>query len=203
MNNLSGNNLTGINFYGNSLNLTGKYIYNYNYNYTSTNMRIKKLKERILNNYLIPLVSKQWAVLKENIYFIDEIQNKIKYHTEIYKTDELVAYNDMLKVFKVLIEKQKLLEDYDKNMNGNRDPNEIMTMVFKTSMIKLLPEYEIYDSIFGKPKRELNEKYDEEIINTIQELLKEDDIKYTKIKDYITQATVNDSPHELSDTMKI
>jgi hypothetical protein len=102
-----------------------------------------------------------------------------------------------------LIEKQKLLEDYDKNMNGNRDPNEIMTMVFKTSMIKLLPEYEIYDSIFGKPKRELNEKYDEEIINTIQELLKEDDITYTKIKDYITQATVNDSPHELSDTMKL
>jgi hypothetical protein len=203
MNNLSGNNLTGINFYGNSLNLTGKYIYNYNYNYTSTNMRIKKLKERILNNYLIPLVSKQWAVLKENIYFIDEIQNKIKYHTEIYKTDELVAYNDMLKVFKVLIEKQKLLEDYDKNMNGNRDPNEIMTMVFKTSMIKLLPEYEIYDSIFGKPKRELNEKYDEEIINTIQELLKEDDITYAKIKDYITQAADNDSPHELSDTMKL
>jgi hypothetical protein len=193
MNNLSGNNLTGINFYGNSLNLTGKYIYNYNYNYTSTNLRIKKLKERILNNYLIPLVSKQWTVLKENIYFIDEIQNKIKYHTEIYKTDELVAYNDMLKVFKVLIEKQKLLEDYDKNMNGDRDPNEIMTMVFKTSMIKLLPEYEIYDSIFGKPKRDLNEKYDEEIINTIQELLKEDDITYTKIKDYITQATNNDT----------
>ena len=55
MNNLSGNNLTGINFYGNSLNLTGKYIYNYNYNYTSTNMRIKKLKERILNNYLIEI----------------------------------------------------------------------------------------------------------------------------------------------------
>jgi hypothetical protein len=193
MNNLSGNNLTGINFYGNSLNLTGKYIYNYNYNYTSTNLRIKKLKERILNNYLIPLVSKQWSVLKENIYFIDEIQNKIKYHTEIYKTDELVAYNDMLKVFKVLIEKQKLLEDYDKNMNGNRDPNEIMTMVFKTSIIKLLPEYEIYDSIFGKPKRDLNEKYDEEIINTIQELLKEDDITYTKIKDYITQTPDNDT----------
>jgi hypothetical protein len=193
MNNLSGNNLTGINFYGNSLNLTGKYIYNYNYNYTSTNLRIKKLKERILNNYLIPLVSKQWSVLKENIYFIDEIQNKIKYHTEIYKTDELVAYNDMLKVFKVLIEKQKLLEDYDKNMNGNRDPNEIMTMVFKTSMIKLLPEYEIYDSIFGKPKRDLNEKYDEEIINTIQKLLKEDDITYTKIKDYITQTPDNDT----------
>jgi len=187
--NISGNNLTGTIFYGNNLNLSGKYIYNYNYNNTSTNLKIKRLKDRILNNYLIPLVSKQWTVLKENIYFIDEIQNKIKYHTEIYKTDELVAYNDMLKVFKVLIEKQKLLEDYDASTNGNRDSNEIMTMVFKTSMIKLLPEYEIYDSIFGKPKRDLNEKYDDDIINKIKELLKEDDITYRKIKEQVTVDT--------------
>jgi len=187
--NISGNNLTGTNFYGNNLNLSGKYSYNYNYNDSSTNLKIKRLKDRILNNYLIPLVSKQWTVLKENIYFIDEIQNKIKYHTEIYKTDELVAYNDMLKVFKVLIEKQKLLEDYDASTNGNRDSNEIMTMVFKTSMIKLLPEYEIYDSIFGKPKRDLNEKYDDDIINKIKELLKEDDITYRKIKEQVTVDT--------------
>ena len=188
INNPSGNNLSGVNIYGNNLNLLGKYGYNYNYNYSSTNIKIKKLKERILNNYLIPLVSKQWNVLKENIYFIDEIQNKIKYHNDIYKQDEpeLVAYNEMLKVFKVLIEKQKMLEDYDKTMNGKRDSNEIMTMVFKTSMIKLLPEYEIYNSIFGKPKRELNEKYDDDIISKIKELLKEDDITYKKIKDYVT-----------------
>jgi hypothetical protein len=69
--NISGNNLTGTIFYGNNLNLSGKYIYNYNYNNTSTNLKIKRLKDRILNNYLIPLVSKQWSVLKENIYFID------------------------------------------------------------------------------------------------------------------------------------
>jgi len=59
-------------------------------------------------------------------------------------------------------------------------------MVFKTSMIKLLPEYEIYDNIFGKPKRELKEKYDENIIQKIKELLKEDDINYKKIKECIT-----------------
>jgi len=189
INNPSGNNLSGVNYYGNNLNLTGKYSYNYNYNHNSTNVKIKKLKERILNNYLIPLVSKQWSVLKENIYFIDEIQNKIKYHSDIYKHNEpeLVAYNEMLKVFKVLIEKQKILEDYDKTMNGKRDSNEIMTMVFKTAMIKLLPEYEIYNSIFGKPKRELNEKYDDDIITKIKELLKEDDITYKKIKEYVTQ----------------
>jgi hypothetical protein len=176
-------NLSGSVFYGNTLNLLGSNT-SYNNNYL-TNSKIKKLKERILNNYLIPLVSKQWNVLKENIYFIDEIQHKIKYYSDIYKTDQLVAYNDMLNIFKVLIEKQKLLEDYDKNMNGNRDSNEIMTMVFKTSMIKLLPEYEIYDSIFGKPKRELSEKYDDNVIKTIKELLKEDDITYRKIKESV------------------
>ena len=133
------------------------------------------------------MVSKQWDVLKENIYFIDEIQNKIKYHGDIHKSDELVAYDEMLKVFKVLIEKQKLLEDYDETMNSKRDSNEIMTMVFKTSMIKLLPEYEIYNSIFGKPKRELNEKYDDDVISKIKELLKEDDITYRKIKDYVSR----------------
>ena len=190
INNSSRNNLSGINFYGNEINLLGKYNYNYNYNYTSKNTKIKKLKERILNNYLIPLVSKQWNVLKENIYFIDEIQNNIKYHNDIHKSDELVAYDEMLKVFKVLIEKQKLLEDYDETKNGKRDSNEIMTMVFKTSMIKLLPEYEIYNSIFGKPKRELNEKYDDDIISKIKELLKEDDITYRKIKEYVTKTGV-------------
>jgi hypothetical protein len=184
-NNVSGNNLTGINFYGNELNLLGKYTYNYNYNSCSTNLKIKKLKERILNNYLIPLVSKQWEVLKENIYFIDEIQKKIQFHNDIHKSDELAAYNDMLKVFKTLIEKQKLLEDYDKKMNIDRDSNDVMTMVFKTSMIKLLPEYEIYDSIFGKPKRDLNEKYDEDVIEKIKVLLKEDDITYRRIKEYV------------------
>jgi len=193
-NNSSGNNLSGINFYGNELNLLGKYSYNYNYNYSSKNTKIKKLKERILNNYLIPLVSKQWDVLKENIYFIDDIQNKIKYQSDINKSDELVPYNEMLKVFKVLIEKQKLLEDYDEKMNGNSDSNEIMTMVFKTSMIKLLPEYEIYDSIFGKPKRELNEKYDDDVINKIKELLKEYDITYRKIKEQV--AIVSDVDDE-------
>jgi hypothetical protein len=190
INNSSRNNLSGINFYGNEMNLLGKYNYNYNYNYTSTNIKIKKLKERIINNYLIPLVSKQWDVLKQNMYFIDELQKKIQYYNDIYKSGELVAYNEMLKVFKVLIEKQKLLENYDETMNGKRDSNEIMTMVFKTSMIKLLPEYEIYDSIFGRPKRELNEKYDDDIINKIKELLKEDDITYRKIKDYVTNANV-------------
>ena len=37
-------------------------------------------------------------------------------------------------------------------------------MIYKTTKIKLLPEYEVYDSIFGKPKREKGESYNSELI---------------------------------------
>jgi hypothetical protein len=53
-------------------------------------------------------------------------------------------------------------------------------------MIRLLPEYEIYDSILGKPNRDLNEKYNETIIRHIKTLLTYDDITYNKIKEYIS-----------------
>jgi len=76
------NNLSGISqSNGNVTNLTGKY-FNYNCNYSNKqiiNTKIKKIKDKIIQNYLIPLFSKQWNTLKENIFFIDEIQNKINY----------------------------------------------------------------------------------------------------------------------------
>jgi hypothetical protein len=58
-------------------------------------------------------------------------------------------------------------------------------MVFKTSMIQLLPEYEIYNSILGKPKRELNQKYDDNIIYDIKLMLIQENTSYQKIKDYL------------------
>ena len=91
----------------------------------------------------------------------------------------------LLRVLKILIENQKLLESYNESVNGKSDPNEVISIVFKTSMIRLLPEYEIYDSIVGKPKKERNETYDESIITDIKRLLSQDKISYSKIKEHI------------------
>lgn len=189
------NTLSGkIHSSGNFTNLAGK-NYNWPGNGGSSNgnsiitLKVKKIKDRVLQNYLIPLFTKQWNVLKENIFFIDEMLNKINYYYDIYKLNELLVYIELLKVLKILIENHKLLENYDGSVSGKRDPNEVMSMVFKTSMIRLLPEFEIYDSILGKPSRELNEKYDEKIINHIRLLLGQDDITYHKIKEYIISKT--------------
>jgi len=57
--------------------------------------------------------------------------------------------------------------------------------MYKTTMIRLKPEYEIYDNIIGKPKREKNESYNELIIKDIQLLLKNENITFNKIKDII------------------
>jgi hypothetical protein len=188
------NNLLGITQpNGNSINIAGK---NFNYNYYNygnrhivINSKVKKVKDKIIQNYLIPLFSKQWNVLKENIFFIDELQIKVNYFYELYSLDELLVYLELLKVLKILVENYTLLENSNGTVHGKRDNNEIMSMMFKTSMIRLLPEYEIYDSIIGKPKKDLNEVYDENIITHIKNMLSEEDITYNKIKENIISLT--------------
>jgi hypothetical protein len=77
-------------------------------------------------------------------------------------------------------------------MTGKRDPNDVVTMVYKTTMIQLLPEYEIYNSILGKPKREKNQSYNQDIINDIKNLMMSlENINYNKIKEFIEKKYVD------------
>jgi hypothetical protein len=54
-------------------------------------------------------------------------------------------------------------------------------------MIKLKPEYELYDAIFGKPKRENNQIYNDSIIEMIQQLLTRENMTFQKIKEVLLQ----------------
>ena len=58
-------------------------------------------------------------------------------------------------------------------------------MIYKTTMIRLLPEYEIYNSILGRPKRELSQKYNEEIIIDIKKMMTNEKVTFNKIKEFI------------------
>jgi len=165
----------------NNINLLGKN----NSHIQPISTQIKKIKDRIINDYLIPLYSNQWSNLKENIFFLDNIYNKLTQYYKTYKLDELILYIDLLKVIHLLIDKHKLLENTEEKIYGKENKNEIMSMVFKTISIKLLPEYEIYNSIIGKPKKDLDEKYNDKIIYDIKMLLLQKDINYSKIKKYI------------------
>ena len=67
--------LTGKNLY-NRLNLSGKKFSNE----TTIVLEIKKIKIHILNNLIIPLMSKQWKVLNENILCLNKLKKKLDYY---------------------------------------------------------------------------------------------------------------------------
>jgi hypothetical protein len=148
--------------------------------------KIKFLKDKIVEDYLMPLFTNQTNTLYENVYFIDTINKKVKYYYETYKLDDLLIYMELLKVIKMLIENYKTVENYEMKMNNKLNPSEVVSMIFKTTKIRLLPEYEIYNSILGKPNRELNEVYNSDIIFEIKKLINQENCNYQKIKEYIS-----------------
>ena len=191
------------NNYSSTIFLSGKYNGEKNCNFIPN--KIKLLKVKILNDYLIPLYSKQWNILKENMYFIHNIQKKINEFYTNYKLDDLAVYIDLLKVMKIFMDNYHLLQfkeephnmqfdslNENESINDNETirikyskENEIMSMVFQTTMIKLLPEYEIYNIILGKPQKELKQIYDQRIIAQIKTMLTQDNITFYKIKEQI------------------
>jgi hypothetical protein len=170
-------NLTGMNN-NNKINLTGKTD-------SSNNPAIKlnKLKKYVLTNYIIPLYSEQWDVLNNNILLIDETIKKIDKFYRTYKLDELNFILELLKIIKILIDKNELIFNLEDKTKKILNKNNIINMVYKTTKIQILPEYEIYNSILGKPNKK--EPYNENIINDIKSLMTKETITYDKIKDYI------------------
>jgi hypothetical protein len=165
----------------NKLNLTGKS----QLKEQNVSLEIKKMKILILNNLILPLISKQWKQLHENLFCIDNAKRKIEFYYNTYKLDDLLIYKEIIKAFELIIYEHQQLEDLEKKMYS--ESKDFSTIIYKTTNVRLKPEYEIYDNILGKPDKKLNEKYDEEIINYIQRLLAIENINFNKIKNIIME----------------
>jgi hypothetical protein len=179
--------LTGKNLY-NRLNLSGKKFSNE----TTIVLEIKKIKIHILNNLIIPLMSKQWKVLNENILCLNKIKKKLDYYYDMYKLDELLIYKEMLLFFDYIICQNQQLVNLERKLylnsnQGDENTNtNFSTMVYTTNtIIKLKPEYELYNLILGKPDKKLNQKYNGSIISSIQKMLTDDNITFNIIKETI------------------
>ena len=151
---------------------------------------IKKIKIRILNNYLIPLYKKQWKKLQENLFFLPKIKEKINVYKDFSNFEDLQLYIDLIQLLEIIIEKEKLIEKQEQNMKmrftstiENNSP-EGMAMMVQLTTIRLLPEYELYHSLFGKPKKETKETYDTQKINTIKKLLEIENMDYQQMKEH-------------------
>jgi hypothetical protein len=147
----------------------------------------KKIKIRILNMFVFPLLSKKWKVIKDNLFLLDQLKHKVDYFYNCFKRDDILIYNDLLNMIDFLMQQQIQLEDMEKKLYGTSQKDQVISMVYRTTMIKLKPEYELYDNILGKPKREEKQTYREDIIQDICKYMVLDNINYQKIHDYIVE----------------
>lgn len=170
-------NLTGINN-RNEMNLTGKIV-----SIQSPSLKISNLKKYILANYIIPLYSEQWQIINKNKLLIDETIKQINDYYKTYKLEELTTFLGLLKILKMLIEKNDMLNNLEDKTKGIYDKNSIISMVYKTTKIKILPEYELYNSIIGKPTK--LKPYDDNIINDIKLLMIKPNITYDAISEFL------------------
>lgn len=191
---MTSHSLTGKE-HGNRMNLKGFAFVHC----TPVSTKIKIIKDRIIEDYLVPLFTNQWSTLYENSFFIENILKKVNHFYQKHKLEELTAYYELLRVIKKLVENYQTLETYEKQLFSSRlHANEVSSLIFKTTKVRLLPEYEIYDSILGKPKKELQEKYDDNAIAIIKTLLEKDDCTYEKIKSVFFTSTSKDSLYKLN-----
>jgi hypothetical protein len=84
------------------------------------------LKKYILSNYIIPLYSEQWQIINNNKLLIDETIKQINTYYKMYKLEELTIFLELLKVLKMLVEKNALLNELEDKTKRLYDKNNII-----------------------------------------------------------------------------
>jgi len=143
------------------------------------------LKRRICQKLLLPLVSKQWDQFRKNLFLADQFRAKLD---GLPGSEDLSIYRELLQLFHVIHEQHTQLEDWEKrsktttsSASSNASLN-LISMVYRTTFVKLRPEYELYDQILGKPSRLKGETYREDILTTIDRLMRAPDADYDKVE---------------------
>ena len=165
------NSLTGkieINIH----NLKGKYTYK-----NKMPVMIIKLKTQILDHLMLPLIQNNWNYINNNFFMINSLKQKTESFYLKYKIDDLLLYKDILEMVEIVINEHNQLFDLEKEKYSSNNSN---SLIYKTKMIRLKAEYEIYNLIYGKPNK--NELYDNSKLKIIKNLLQIENITFDNIK---------------------
>ena len=177
----------------NTLSMRGNNSFNHNsmmgktvtFNYKFVSTDTHKLKIRILNDIIIPILSRQWKKLSDNLLFLDKIKKNLDYFYTKYNSEDLLMYKEFINAIEIMVLDRNRLEHLEKKMCVISS-TDLQDIIYKTkTQIKLKPEYEVYDAIIGKPIIKNNEKYNEIVIQEIERLLRYNNVDFNKINDYI------------------
>jgi hypothetical protein len=147
---------------------------------------VRQIQLLIMNNVILPLVSSQWKTLQENLFLVDLLKGRLDYYYSLYKLPELIIYKDIMIIFNNVLNQHLQLVNMEKQMYGSCRDN-MINVVYKTSMIKLKPEYSLYNLIVGPPIFSKGGTYSQQIIDDILYLLTLSNISFDSIKDFLVQ----------------
>ena len=146
-------------------------------------IEVIKFKATIMKLIIIPFMSKNWKILEENLVFIDNIKINLNRFIARFKYAGLDIYKDLIDAFETAIFLHIENTNLEENLYGS-DCN-TSTLVFRTVMIRLKPELELYNLVFGKPNLKSGESYNNDMLNDIQILLKMNNVTFEQIKKYL------------------
>jgi len=165
----------------NGINLTGR-----TNKYESEPIDVQHVKLQIMSTVLFPIISQQWVKVMENRFFIASLKAKINDLHLIYGLNDLLFYKDVLLLAEAMIAEHEEVNILEKKLYGKL--NDVGTIVFRTKMIKLKAEYEIYNFIIGKPLH-IND-YNLDMLHYIQQLTIQENMTFDKIKSYVLESNI-------------
>lgn len=168
----------------NALSLTGKSC---NYQNKSP-FYVIKYKKYMFDRFINPILSKRWDLLRQNSFQINRFIEKAKYYYNLTNDDNILLYEHMLQIVKLSLDNNDELNRLEENLFGNN--NSVAQLSIKIPRIRLSPQYELYNMIIGKP---VNNKYDDTIINHINNLLRKEYISYEQIEKEVLTSYVKEN----------
>ena len=143
---------------------------------------ILKLKKKIIDMFIIPIHLQKWKRVKENIFLISRLKNKIEKYKKIYTSEDLEIYEYLMTFITSVFSEHVELEQIEKQIYSDTSGMNLASLLHKTPYVRLKAEYEIYHLLYGKPNKKKNESYNKSIIQEISELLEDDDVTFDDIK---------------------
>lgn len=173
--------LTGKKLCNNLMNLRGSSTTE-----NSEPFEVQQLKIQILNKIILPLLNNKWKYLEENVFILNIILEKLNLYYIKFKLSDLLLYKEIVKSLEVIINEHFILTELEKKFYSGCTDDNSATLFYRTTMIKLKAEYELYNLIYGRPLKKNNEIYNDEVIKEIRCLIRIDNIDFNKIKILIT-----------------
>lgn len=168
--------------YINPINLTGKSLYhNSSVNVPAYNLKIKRI---IFDWFITPILVKNWRILRENAFQLNDIMKRLDKYYNNTNDESLLVYKYMLNVIKTALETNEELDAIEGKIFINE--KDIAKMSVKVPRIRLKPELELYNMIIGKPEKNA---YDKKIVQYISDLLKKEYITFNEIKNKLNNLT--------------